>query len=140
MSSKHGQPPAYELRKPSTSGKDAAAGYTADGIKTARSVVYHSTDRGQHWSLVSPPGPPRRYDIDIVTPSLWRLVAGRRILATDDAGRTWSTITSDTDLSGFGDVDFSTAVVGWAPDPTGNPTVLHTIDGGRHWTKVQVPG
>lgn len=122
------------------SGQDAAAGYTAHGIKTARSVVYHSTDRGQRWSLVSPPGRPRELDVDIVTPSLWRLVAGRTILATDDAGRTWSTIESDTDLSRFDDVSFSTAAVGWAPDPEGNPTALHTTDGGRHWTKVHVPG
>jgi len=46
--------------------------------------------------------PPRDWAVDIMTPSHWRLVAGREVLATDNAGRSWRTIRSNVENLGFG--------------------------------------
>ncbi|MDQ2759311.1 MAG: YCF48-related protein [Actinomycetota bacterium] len=120
--------------------EQAAAGYTVQGYKTTptSSVVYHSTDGGARWRRVRPPGRPRGYAVDIVTPSVWRLVAGRTVLATDNAGRTWTRITANVKLSQ--NVSFTTTNVGWEGSSSGDSdNVLHTTDGGRHWTTIHVP-
>ncbi len=123
------------------SGDDAAAGFTVQGYKTTptSSVVYHSTDGGARWIKIRPPGRPRGYDVDILTPSVWRLVAGRTVLSTDDAGRSWTHITANVALSQ--DVLFTTTNVGWdvaAASYGTSDNVLHTTDGGRHWTTIHV--
>lgn len=118
----------------------AAAGYTVQGYKATptSSVVYHSTDGGAHWTRIRPPGRPRGYAVDIVTPSVWRLIAGRTVLATDNAGRTWTQITANVALSRY--VLFATTSVGWDRlSPGISDNVLHTTDGGRHWTMIHVP-
>jgi photosystem II stability/assembly factor-like uncharacterized protein len=78
-------------------GSDAAAGYTVQGYQTTptTTVVYRSTDGGRRWTAVQPPGHPRGYQVSVVTPRVWRLVAGETVLSTDDAGRTWSRITAN---------------------------------------------
>lgn len=120
---------------------DAAAGYMVQGYKATptSSIVYHSTDGGARWVKVRPPGRPRGYDVDILTPSVWRLIAGRTVLGTDNAGRTWTPITANVALSQS--VLFATTNVGWDLGASygGGDNVLHTIDGGRHWTTIHVP-
>ena len=78
-------------------GSDAAAGYTVQGYQTTptTTVAYRSTDGGRRWTAVQPPGHPRGYQVSVVTPRVWRLVAGETVLSTDDAGRTWSRITAN---------------------------------------------
>jgi len=119
----------------------AAAGYMVQGYKATptSSVVYHSTDGGARWIKVRPPGRARGYDVDILTPSIWRLIAGRTVLGTDNAGRTWTRITANVALSKS--VLFATTNVGWDLGASygGGNNVRHTIDGGRHWTTIHVP-
>lgn len=123
----------------------AAAGYTVQGYKVTptSSVVYHSTDRGARWSKVQPPGPPKGYDVDILTPSAWRLIAGRTVLATNDAGHTWTHVTANVALGDArfpAQVLFATPNVGWdLPSLADSDNALHTTDGGRHWTTIHVP-
>ncbi len=82
------------------SARDDAVGYTVEGrTNPFSSLDYHSADGGLRWMKVRPPGKPRGYDVDIVTPRVWRLVAGRTVLGTDNAGRTWTNITANVALS-----------------------------------------
>jgi photosystem II stability/assembly factor-like uncharacterized protein len=122
-------------------GKDDAVGYTVEGRrKPSSSDVYDSADGGARWVRVRPPGRHTGYDIDIVTPRIWRLVAGRTVLGTDNAGRTWTHITTNVTLSQASQVVFTTTGVGWDLPLGGvSDNVLHTTDGGRHWTTVHVP-
>ncbi len=67
----------------------AAVGYTVLGHGAARpgvSVVYRSRDAGRRWEAARPPGPARGYDVDIVAPEVWRLVAGERCSPPATAG------------------------------------------------------
>ncbi len=80
---------------------------------------------------VRPPGKPRGYDVDVVTPRVWRLVAGRTLLGTDNAGRTWTNITASVALSQASQVLFTTPDVGWDLPCCGiSDNVRHTSDGG----------
>ncbi len=123
------------------SGRDDAVGNAVEGrTNPFSSVVYHSADGGLRWMKVRPPGKPRGYDVDIVTPRVWRLVAGRTVLGTDNAGRTWTNITANVALSQASQVLFTTPDVGWDLPCCGiSDNVRHTSDGGRHWTTVTCP-
>jgi photosystem II stability/assembly factor-like uncharacterized protein len=124
------------------SGNAAAAGYTVEGYQTMPtvSVVYRSANGGASWTAVRPPGPSAGYDVDIVTPKVWKLVAGRTVLGTDNAGRAWTRITANVALAGYSSVLFVTPLVGWEVDPASSSSnVRHTTDGGRRWTTVRVP-
>jgi photosystem II stability/assembly factor-like uncharacterized protein len=115
------------------------------------SLVYVTHNGGQSFVPVYPPGKPQRWTVDIVTPSMWRLTHGKEILATNDAGKSWSTVTSnlvlETDVYVKGDAPGGTVVFtsksdGWfLEDPEGlNPRLLRTSDGGRQWRELAVPG
>ena len=58
------------------------------------------------------------------------------ILATSDAGDTWTSI-SEPETGSILGVDFVNAHHGWAVGTFNH--VLHTIDGGRTWTEQDVP-
>jgi len=115
------------------------------------SLIYVTTNGGQSFHPVYPPGRPKPWMEDIVSSSIWRLWYGKTILATDNAGRTWFTVRSDTVLqtNAYGPgaprggiVQFGSTNGGWLTvnryDP--NSLLLRTTDGGRRWRKVVVPG
>jgi photosystem II stability/assembly factor-like uncharacterized protein len=115
------------------------------------SLVYVTHDGGRSFQPVYPPGRARPWKVDIVSPSIWRLTLGKEILATDNAGRSWYRATSDLVLVNVdylkgeppgGNVEFTTKSAGWfLEDPWGsNPPILRTVDGGRQWVKLAVPG
>jgi photosystem II stability/assembly factor-like uncharacterized protein len=128
---------------------DGAVGYTIDAPKE-RSVVYVSRDSGVSWRAVTPPGGAQPWLVDIITPLQWRLVAGERILATDDGGRSWYTITADVDFAPYSlyastlaPVDFTSAAIGWIVNqssPTAPTLLWRTTDGGHTWRRISVPG
>jgi photosystem II stability/assembly factor-like uncharacterized protein len=80
------------------------------------------------------------------------LVYGNKILATEDAGRTWQTIMTDQTFPAlfysFGSptppvVRFASDNIGWIvqPDPGASTNTLwRTVDGGRRWHQITVPG
>jgi photosystem II stability/assembly factor-like uncharacterized protein len=132
-------------------GGSATAGATpADAAPGEESVVYVTTDSGVQWHAVTPPGKATGWLVDAITPESWRLVAGDRILATGNAGKTWRTIKSDVTFTplffAYDDptpptVNFTSSQVGWVADTTGEGTTLwRTVDGGTTWHKVTVPG
>jgi photosystem II stability/assembly factor-like uncharacterized protein len=134
--------------QPLLEGEDGAVGYTIGG-PTKKSVVYVTNDGGADWRPVTPPGPPEGWLVDTITPLRWRLVNGDRILATDDGGKTWHTITTNVSFQLFYAydsptapvVDFVTREVGWIVLETPVTTTLwRTTDGGSKWRRVAIPG
>lgn len=145
--------------QPVLAGGRGAVGYTVDGGSKSsaadaapgeKTVVYVTGDDGAKWRVVTPPGPAEGWLVDAITPQSWRLVAGDRILATGNAGKTWRTITSDVSFTPlfypYDDptpptVSFANSRTGWITDTTGVSTTLwRTTDGGGTWRKAEVPG
>ena len=67
-------------------GEVGAVGLSVD-LPGETSIVYRSTDGGDSWRPVVPPGRPRDWSVDIVSGSTWKLVAGRTILTTTNGGQ-----------------------------------------------------
>ena len=101
-------------------------------------LIFHSTDAGRRWTPVRPPGPHTAYDVDIVTADIWRLTAGHTVLATNDAGKTWQTSTSEITLNRSDQVIFTTATTAWEIPPADGP-VRYSSDQGRHWAAIALP-
>jgi hypothetical protein len=129
--------------QPVIAGSDGAVGYTIDG-NPLKSLVYVTTDGGAAWHPVTPPGKPAGWLVDVITPRSWRLVAGDRILATDNAGKTWRTVKSNVSFSLFYAYDDPTPpVVHFASLSTGwivSTSLWRTTNGGGTWHKLAVPG
>lgn len=111
------------------------------------SEIYVTSDGGRSFHPVYPPGKLRPWSEDIVSPFIWRLTYGKEILGTNDGGRTWFTVSSDTVLQSDdspqgGLVQFSTSGVGWLLENQYdvNSKLLRSTDGGRQWRKIFVPG
>jgi photosystem II stability/assembly factor-like uncharacterized protein len=138
--------------QPVINGRFGAVGYRIGQRTGTRTIVYLTTDAGRDWRPVVPPEPGKPWLVDALTARSWRLVYGNRILVTDDSGRTWRTIATDhtfPDLSySFGSptppvVLFASDYVGWIvqQDPqTSTNTLWRTVDSGRRWHQVMVPG
>jgi photosystem II stability/assembly factor-like uncharacterized protein len=133
----------YFSDPPVVSGNRGAAGFTINSPDRRTTGVYQSTDGGASWHFVVPPGPPRGWSVDVVTPMEWRLVAGHRLLSTDDAGMHWRVITADVNLEPLDDgalfpataIDFVTTKVGWVV----GKRLWRTTDGGSRWRTLRVP-
>lgn len=124
--------PAVWTSSPVFSGRSAALGLSVEGDN--RSLVYASTDHGNVWRAVAPPGRPREWFVDVVTPSTWKLIFGRTVLTTTDGGHTWRAGTSNVALAGPGP-QFFTAENGWYV-PLGGSEIERTNDGGLFWHPV----
>ncbi len=134
---------------PAIRGANGAISYA--GGKNNEVLVYVTHDSGRSFAPVYLPKQFRHWEADVVTPSVWRFATESSILATNDAGATWTTIQSDAksvvkpNAAGeptLTSVQFSTAAKGWMTWTygSGRTLLLRTIDGGRHWSKVVVPG
>jgi photosystem II stability/assembly factor-like uncharacterized protein len=113
------------------------------------SAVFVTDNGGQSFHPVYPPGKPRQWSVDVISPSQWRLTYGKEILATNNAGTSWFIVTSNTVLRSDsyakgaptgGIVEFTTPNDGWLTENTANSLLLRTNDGGRKWNIVKVPG
>ncbi|HUX05604.1 MAG TPA: hypothetical protein VMV53_11960 [Acidimicrobiales bacterium] len=115
------------------------------------SAVYVTNDGGRSFHPVYPPGKPRTWAVDLISPSRWRLTYGKEILATNNAGHSWFAVASNTVLTAHtyvkgappgGLVDFVSANDGWLTEHQYDPnsSLWRTTDGGRHWRRVEVPG
>ncbi|MGD0851943.1 MAG: hypothetical protein ABSA07_01130 [Acidimicrobiales bacterium] len=115
------------------------------------SEVYVTNNGGLTFHPVYPPDRRKRWVEDIASPTIWRLTYGKEILATNDAGKSWFTVTSDTVLqtndygsltAPGGIVQFTTPNDGWLTENEAavHSLLLRTTDGGRRWRTVFVPG
>jgi photosystem II stability/assembly factor-like uncharacterized protein len=109
-------------------------------------IFYRSENGGASWQAVVPPGGIRAWYADVINALQWRLADNRRILATDNGGRTWRTITPHWVIppanpkKALGGIQFVTPEIGWAQyydETTDTTTLLRTTDGGRNWTEVR---
>lgn len=116
-----------------------------------QSAVYVTNDGGESFHPVYPPGKPKPWAEDIVSPTEWRLTYGKEIEGTNNGGSTWFKVTSSTVLQVTnykkgsppgGIVEFTNHVDGWLIENRYNPnsTLLGTTDGGRTWHEIVVPG
>jgi photosystem II stability/assembly factor-like uncharacterized protein len=111
----------------------------------SHTVVYVSTDGAVTFDPVAIPGAPRYWIVDAVSATTWRLVAGNHVLATDNGGKSWSTLTTNVKFNLFGGygsptphaVDFGTGQIGWVVETS---SIWRTTDGGHQWSRVSVPG
>ena len=113
------------------------------------SAVFVTSNGGQSFHPVYPPGKPRQWAVDVISPSQWRLTYGKEILATNNGGTSWFTVTSNTVLRSDsyakgappgGLVEFTTPNDGWLTENLTSSLLLRTDDGGRRWNIVKVPG
>ena len=147
---------------PPRSVPEGGGGFTGPGVfRGARgalpyvvgtdAALYVTRDGGRSFTPVYPPGPPRPWTVDVISPTQWRLTLGRQILGTNDAGVSWFRRTSDTVLQPTtyrrgappgGVVTFTTTRNAWLVENLGgsNAALLHSSDGGRSWRRVAVPG
>jgi photosystem II stability/assembly factor-like uncharacterized protein len=112
------------------------------------SFVFVTDNRGATFHVVMPPGIKRDWNVDVLTPEMWKLVSGDRILSTTNGGRTWSTIIDNVRFHLEGGlvlqspvspaVHFVTYEVGWITN--GFHSLLRTTDGGKQWTTLTIPG
>lgn len=115
------------------------------------SEVYVTNNGGESFHPVYPPGKPKPWAEDIVSPTEWRLTYGKEILGTNNGGSTWFKVTSDTVLQVTdykkgsppgGILEFANHVEGWLMENRYNPNsmLLGTTDGGRTWHEIVVLG
>jgi photosystem II stability/assembly factor-like uncharacterized protein len=98
------------------------------------SLVYVSDNSGLSIHPVYPPGRRRAWTVNILSPRQWRLAYKSTILGTNDAGKSWFTVTSNASqdskpkqyASLAPDIEFTTGSRGWLEQ---NNTLLRTVDG-----------
>ncbi|HSN02136.1 MAG TPA: hypothetical protein VLS91_01500 [Acidimicrobiales bacterium] len=118
-------------------------------------IIFFTSDGGQSFSPVYPPGPPRAWVADVVTPEIWRLAWHHQIIGTNDAGKSWFGVSNSAFTAKAlrslwvrkyapkspGQVTFLSNHFGWATWglPNGQ-ALLVTNNGGQSWRQVAVPG
>jgi photosystem II stability/assembly factor-like uncharacterized protein len=111
-----------------------------------QTLIYRSHDRGNSWQPVRPPGPAGRWAVDIRTPESWILIHGNQLLATDDAGHSWTRTTMSHRFGAitasyydFAPVlDFPTRTTGWIVE-FDTARLWRTASAGRTWTSIAIP-
>lgn len=122
---------------PVTSGRTLAVAYAADAGPGPRLAVFSSRDGGATWSQSRLPQASRRWTVDLATPTRWYLLAGARLLVTDDSGAGWHAQAMDRRFGPVRAFDFVTAGTGWIG--TLDATLWRTTDRGRHWARLTPP-
>lgn len=111
--------------------------------------LYFTQDGGVHWGRpVLLPG-----SADWPTPPPWEFIddkqgwvaAGNQVWGTVDGGKSWEVLSALDPKLEFARIRFVTPKVGWAvvtagsPVESSEPSLMHTVDGGRHWKPLQMP-
>jgi photosystem II stability/assembly factor-like uncharacterized protein len=133
-----------QLGEPVAVGARVALSVQIDGptVTTETTAIATSTNGGMTWKTQVVPDAHGHWSVDLVTPSVWILSDGRRLMATDDAGVHWRSWVSPVKMADtVGEVltlHFLTARTGWAvPSADGGP-FWWTTDGGAEWRPILV--
>lgn len=116
-------------------------------------LVYATSDGGHSFSPVYPPSPPHLWTADVISPTRWRLSWHQEIIATNDAGATWFSLSgnaftapslrrlSSTYDASPASLSLTDGRFGWATWGVKNGVaVLATRNGGATWHQVLIPG
>jgi hypothetical protein len=114
----------------------------------SRTYVYVTRNGGLSWRAVVPPSPRTLWMVDVITPSVWKLVAGNQVVTTDNGGLTWHDGRMNVTFKLFFAYDspsppalwFANESDGWIDSSTGLGSLWRTSDGGLRWVRVSVPG
>ena len=90
------------------------------------------------------------WSFDAITARSWRLLRGDHILETNNAGKTWKTITTNHRFPALSSpyslptpfALFDSGGTGWVVQQNiaGISTIWRTADDGTHWHHVTIPG
>jgi photosystem II stability/assembly factor-like uncharacterized protein len=111
-----------------------AVGNGADGTPP---VLLRTVDGGQHWTKAAEPPPPPLASIQFLGATLGFGVTqlsnsgGGALVKTTDGGSLWQGIHTPLRVTS---TCFANSKAGWAVAVYGD-TILHTTDGGQHWTR-----
>lgn len=132
------------LGTPAVRGRDLAIAVTFGTARRPSQLgIATSANGGSTWTLHRVPGRPMHWSVDLIDPSHWRITDGKTITLSDNAGRSWQSLSPHIGLSDSGGfplrLDFITSEQGWVV-PSGNGGQLWwTHNGGRSWTAPGVP-
>lgn len=125
---------------PMFAGSRGAVAYTGGTY----SLVYVSDDAGRSFHPVYPPGERRPWTVNILSPEEWRLAYKNTVLETNDAGKSWFTVVSNARrvskpqrYASAPDIQFATTSNAWL---LANNVLLRTVNRGKSWKEVPVPG
>ncbi len=109
-------------------------------------VLYRTHNGGSSWLPTTPIRTPSGNNQDIadamaLTARLVWTWVGSTLYRTADGGVRWQPIAHHLQLQGTPEIQFVTPTIGYAGgeftgEGTGRPYILHSIDGGRIWSKV----
>jgi photosystem II stability/assembly factor-like uncharacterized protein len=101
-----------------------------DGWITVAGKYLHTTDGGRTWAVVCPGSPTAFDELTAVSGGTVWAVGGGYILKSRDVGRHWKRLTRPFGLVAVAALNAKQA---WAVGKKGR--ILHTADGGTHWTR-----
>jgi photosystem II stability/assembly factor-like uncharacterized protein len=108
---------------------DVSFATTKVGWATAGNAVLHTVDGGLHWTVRVMRSHDKLYQVQALTVRRAYAAAGDTLVRTVNGGATWQRI-QITALKRVGVVWFTSLRNGWV----GGNKVVHTTDGGAHWT------
>ncbi len=102
--------------------------------------IFRTEDRGLHWSKIANINADV-HDMDFISLKLGWLATSDGLLNTQDDGITWDK-NGMPHVTTANQVQFVDAEHGWVlvGDPASNLTLMGTKDGGKNWTRYEVPG
>ena len=117
-------------RLPGLAGARVSFSSTQDGWITAAGKYLHTVDGGRTWPVVSPGSPTTFNELAAVPGGTVWGVGNGCVLKSTDVGRHWKRLTRPFGLVAVAALSARQA---WAVGEKGR--ILHTADGGAHWTK-----
>ena len=104
---------------------------TKVGWATSRNAVLHTVDGGRHWAVLVMPNHDRFNGVQALgMRQAWVSGDTDTLLRTVNGGATWQHSSTGSG-KGLGSIVFTSAKAGWV---AAGKEILHTADGGAHWT------
>jgi photosystem II stability/assembly factor-like uncharacterized protein len=110
-------------------------------VATGTGAIFSTSDGGESWAPVEQSGRPISLSAFFFLDERLGWAAGQgHVLRTDDAGRTWTALAPDVDVSYKSPVraiQFLDETNGWLVGM--HASLMHSVDGGVTWSAVETP-